>query len=227
MFGGEAGDPEDGGGGDGAVGEVAVALDQEGLAGAGEADLVVLVGWVVEVDDLQDAYVAAAVSFVLLAVADLDGGPGQVVEGGEEGGLVSFGDQDVVAAVFAQVVGVGALGVECVCGDDDIVELAVAGCGVWGVLTGAAGAAAGGGAVGVGVGVVGVGVGGVGGGGLVGFGVVLLGDLVEQRYEPGDLVGLGVDGVLGDDGGLVVDQGGEQVQLVAVGVLGAADGLAV
>jgi hypothetical protein len=33
--------------------------------------------------------------------------------------------------------------------------------------------------------------------------------------------------VLGDDGGLVVDQGGEQVQLVAVGVAGAADGLAV
>jgi hypothetical protein len=80
---------------------VAVALDQEGLAGAGEADLVVLVGRVVEVDDLQDAYVAAAVSCVLLAVADFDGGPGQVIKGGEEGGLVSFGDQDVVAAVFA------------------------------------------------------------------------------------------------------------------------------
>ncbi|HEX8932859.1 MAG TPA: hypothetical protein VF788_01405 [Pseudonocardiaceae bacterium] len=76
MFGGEAGDSEDGGGGDGAVGEVAVALDQEGLAGAGEADFVVLVDRVGEVDDLEDAYVAAAVSFVLLGVADLDGGPG-------------------------------------------------------------------------------------------------------------------------------------------------------
>jgi hypothetical protein len=37
---------------------------------------VVLVGWVVEVDDFQDADVAAAVSFVLLAVAGLGGGPG-------------------------------------------------------------------------------------------------------------------------------------------------------
>jgi hypothetical protein len=86
---------------------------------------------------------------------------------------VSFGDQDVVVAVFARVAGVGALGVECVCGDDDVGELAVAGCGVWGVLAGAAGAV---------VGVVGVGVGS--GGGLVGFGVVLLGDLVEQGMNP-------------------------------------------
>ena len=92
VFGGEAGDPEDGGGGDGGVGEVAVALDQEGLASAGEADLVVLVGGVVEVDDFQDADVAAAVSFGLLAVADLDSGPGQVIKGSEEGGLVPFGD---------------------------------------------------------------------------------------------------------------------------------------
>jgi hypothetical protein len=62
---------------------VPVALDQEGLACAGEVDPVVLVGGVGEVDDLEDAPVAAAVSLVVLGVADFDGGRGQVVEGGE------------------------------------------------------------------------------------------------------------------------------------------------
>ncbi|MGH3614306.1 MAG: hypothetical protein ACRDRK_17295 [Pseudonocardia sp.] len=80
----------------------------------GEAELVVVVGGVGAVDDLQNAHVAAAVSCDLLAVTDLDGGPGQVVEGGVEAGLVPFREQDVVAAVFAQVGGVGALCVECV-----------------------------------------------------------------------------------------------------------------
>ncbi len=56
---------------------------------------------------------------------------------------------------------------------------------------------------------------------LVGFVVaVALGDLVQQRDEPAELVGLRVDGVLGDDGGFAVDQCGEQVQLVAGGVFG-------
>jgi len=54
------------------------------------------------------------VSFLLLGIADLDGGPWQVVEGGEQAGLVPFRDQDIIAAVFAQVAGVGALGVECI-----------------------------------------------------------------------------------------------------------------
>jgi hypothetical protein len=76
-----------------------------------------------KVDDLQDAPVAAAVSFVLFGVADLDGGPGQGVEGGEESGLVPLGDEDVVAAVFAQVAGVSALRVECVlCRPPDYAE---------------------------------------------------------------------------------------------------------
>jgi hypothetical protein len=109
LVGGEAGDPEDGGGGEGAVGEVAVALDEERLSCPGEADLVVVMGGVGEVDGLENAPVAAAVSFDLLTVADLDGGPGQVIEGGEQVGLVPFREQDVVAAVFAQVGGVGAL----------------------------------------------------------------------------------------------------------------------
>jgi hypothetical protein len=69
---------------------VSVALDQEGLSGAGEADPVVCVGGVIEVDDLQDAHVAAAVSVVLLGVADLGGGPGQFVERSVELGLVAF-----------------------------------------------------------------------------------------------------------------------------------------
>jgi hypothetical protein len=71
---------------------VPIALDQESLARAGKVDPVVLVGGVGKVDDLEDAPVAAAVSFVLLGVADLDGGPGQGVEGGEESGLVPLGD---------------------------------------------------------------------------------------------------------------------------------------
>ena len=95
LLGGEAGDPENGGGGHGAVVKVPIALDQENLARAGKVDPVVLVGGVGKVDGLEDAPVATAVSFVLLGVADLDGGPGQGVEGGEELGLVSLGDQDV------------------------------------------------------------------------------------------------------------------------------------
>jgi hypothetical protein len=90
LLGGEAGDAEDGGGGDGAVGEVSVVLDQESLVRAGKVDLVVLVGGVGQVDGLEDAPVAAAVSCVLFGVAGLGGGPGQGVEGGEECGLVSL-----------------------------------------------------------------------------------------------------------------------------------------
>jgi hypothetical protein len=104
--------------------------------------------------------------------------------------------------VFAQVAGVSALRVECVGGDDDAVEFP--GPAARTVYLAVAAPVAVAVAVAVAVVVVVVVV-------LVGFGVVVFGDLVEQWDESADLVGLGVDGVLGDDGGLAVDQRGEQV----------------
>ena len=113
-----------------------------------------------------------------VAGAGRDGLPRQLPQLGVQAGLVALHDQDVVRFLAGdQVIGMLALGMQCIGGDDGSGEV----------------------------------------------------QRVQQRREPGDLIGLAVHGGLREDGqGLLVD-GGQQVRGLAAGggVPGAAQGLAV
>ena len=73
--------------------------------------------------DLQGAPLAPAVGLVLAVGCRRHVAPGQPGQLGMQGGLVAFDDEHVGAAVPVQVPGVTLLGVQCVRGDHDVLEV--------------------------------------------------------------------------------------------------------